>query len=183
MPVAVAVVVVMVDATEVTSVVGESVSAMAEEDDSTDAGGVWGDPKFSVEEDDGAADTEAGGVWGDPKFKVDEEENESVATAAEEEDEGGVAGMVEGDTEVKALVLVVLSGQGPKGECASIDVPWGAIVIETVSEILELQGKGEGRSFSSPTAEDDGSDAGGGCEEGREEEEEPSGCAAVAEVG
>lgn len=148
--VSVCVVVVTVEAQDVTSVVGESPSAMVKEDDTdNEEGGVFGEPKFNVEEGE---DKEGGGVFGDPKFKVEEDKNEEggggeaglVAGAPKsEEDEGEDEKEEEIELATLLLLLVlvlVLSGQGPNGECASIDVPCGAITIVMVSEMMVLQG-------------------------------------------
>lgn len=152
-------VVVTVEPKDVTSVVRGSVSAMAEDDDN-EAGGVFGDPKFRVEEEEAGTEAEAGGVSGEPKFKVEEEEvrTEEAGLVAgtpksEEEEEEGETAEVEDIMKLVTLVLVlVLAGQGPNGVCESIDVPWGAITMVTVCEMMELQGNGAG---SPPSADDD----------------------------
>lgn len=143
----VAVVVVIVEYQDVTSVVlgiiSVSVSAVAEgDDDNADVGGVCGAPKSKVEED-----AKGGDVFGRPEFKEDDVEMVCIDVAA---------------LVVLVLVLVialVLSGHGPKGSCESMDVPWEAIVKVMVCEMMELQGKGEG-NCNSPLEEDD--DAGNG---------------------
>lgn len=105
----------------------------------TEAGGVFGEPKFKLDDDDDEEEeAETGLVAGDPKSETEEEEEEKV------------------DMEKPAVfvLVLVLCGHGPNGAWESIDVPWGAITMVTVCEMMEFQGNGKG-SPPSPPAEDE----------------------------